>query len=246
MAAEDLRVRRVRVGVLRPLEEPVAELVRVRLRQQAQDPGLPRAPGGPAGLGLLLARGGPVAQRTPVMTRITMADQAEDQRRDHADQEPGDERRRSRGAGAIRTSLGPGRALAGEGHVPVAGVEARNRGPLVVREVAGHRPEVDGGAARRRRRCTGRPAGPRRTAHAPRGPAGRRCTGVSSSPKTASSWVSGRSTVNSAPTKMIGASTSSTPPTTNHTARGRGFLGGRRTAAARRTAVRRTVGRLPP
>ena len=42
VAAEDLRVRRVRVGLLRPVEEPVAPLLRVRLRQQAQDPRLPR------------------------------------------------------------------------------------------------------------------------------------------------------------------------------------------------------------
>ncbi len=44
--------------------------------------------------------------------------------------------------------------------------------------------------------------------------------------KTASSWVSGRRTVNSAPRKMTGASTSRTPPTTNHVARGRCRRGG--------------------
>ena len=42
VAAEDLRVRRVRVGLLRPVEEPLPALLRVRLRQQAQDPRLPR------------------------------------------------------------------------------------------------------------------------------------------------------------------------------------------------------------
>ena len=49
---QDLRVGRVRVGVLRPLEEPVPPLVRVRLRQQGQDPRLPR----PQGVGGLTAR----------------------------------------------------------------------------------------------------------------------------------------------------------------------------------------------
>ena len=44
VATEDLRLRRVRLGLLRPLEEPVAPLLRVRLRQQAQDPRLPRPP----------------------------------------------------------------------------------------------------------------------------------------------------------------------------------------------------------
>ncbi len=47
VAAEGLRVRRVRVGVLRPVQEPVAELLRVRLRQQAEDPRLP----GPTAVG---------------------------------------------------------------------------------------------------------------------------------------------------------------------------------------------------
>src|SRR3954447_5441119 len=46
VAAEDLRVRRVPVGLLRPLEEQVAELVRVRLRQQGEDPRLPRTSAG--------------------------------------------------------------------------------------------------------------------------------------------------------------------------------------------------------
>ena len=41
VAAQDLRLGRVRVGLLRPLEEPVPQLLRVRLRQQAQDPRLP-------------------------------------------------------------------------------------------------------------------------------------------------------------------------------------------------------------
>ena len=49
VAAEDLCVGRVRVGVLRPFQEPVPVLVRVRLRQQGQDPGLPRAAGRGAG-----------------------------------------------------------------------------------------------------------------------------------------------------------------------------------------------------
>ena len=44
VASQDLRVRRVRVGLLRPLEEPVPQLLRVRLRQQAQDPRLPGPP----------------------------------------------------------------------------------------------------------------------------------------------------------------------------------------------------------
>ena len=46
VAPQDLRVRRVRVGLLRPLQEPVAALLRVRLRQQAQDPRLPGAAAG--------------------------------------------------------------------------------------------------------------------------------------------------------------------------------------------------------
>ncbi len=41
VAPEDLRLRRMRVGLLRPLEEQVPELVRVRLWQQDQDPRLP-------------------------------------------------------------------------------------------------------------------------------------------------------------------------------------------------------------
>ena len=45
-ALEDLRVRRVRVGLLRPVQEPVPFLVRVRLRQQGEDPRLPGAQGG--------------------------------------------------------------------------------------------------------------------------------------------------------------------------------------------------------
>ena len=46
VAAEDLRVRRLRVGLLRQLEEPLEELVRVRLRQQGQDAQLPREAAG--------------------------------------------------------------------------------------------------------------------------------------------------------------------------------------------------------
>ncbi len=44
-ASEDLRVRRVRVGLLRPVQEPLPLVVRVRLRQQGEDPGLPGAQG---------------------------------------------------------------------------------------------------------------------------------------------------------------------------------------------------------
>ncbi len=46
VAPEDLRVRRLRVGLLRPFEESLEELVRVRLRQQGQDAQLPREAAG--------------------------------------------------------------------------------------------------------------------------------------------------------------------------------------------------------
>ena len=57
-APQDLRVGRVRVGLLRPLEEPVPPLVRVRLRQQGQDPCLPR----PEGVGRLITPGSALAR----------------------------------------------------------------------------------------------------------------------------------------------------------------------------------------
>ena len=69
VAAEDLRVRRVRVGLLRPLEEPVAELVRVRLRQQDQDPRLPCAPGWQARPSRPAARPSSAARRSPTGRR---------------------------------------------------------------------------------------------------------------------------------------------------------------------------------
>ena len=45
-AAQDLLVRRVRMGLLRQVEEPLGALVRVRLRRQAEDARLPREAAG--------------------------------------------------------------------------------------------------------------------------------------------------------------------------------------------------------
>ena len=64
--AQDLRARRVPVGVLRPVEEPLPDLVRVGLRQQGEDAQLPRPAtrDSPARWHWCLAS--PSAGRTPV------------------------------------------------------------------------------------------------------------------------------------------------------------------------------------